>query len=141
MFYALQLLRADTQLTPMHAMLHTNGMAFFAVASGFFITGEAQRMPPGGAPILELYLYGFSSWVGVCCFIALTRTWGGTAAVVTTNSRKLLTIIFSFMFFPKPLGSGLFFSGVTVMTGIALHAYSRAPKSTPIDTKAAAKAI
>lgn len=138
-----KLMRADAQLTPMHVMLHTNGMAFFAVASGFVITGEAQRLPVGGAPLLDLYLYGFSSWVGVCCFIALTRTWGGTAAVVTTNSRKLLTIIFSFVFFPKPLGSGLFFSGVTVMSGIALHAYSRASKPKQIDTgsKAATKAI
>ena len=120
-----KLMRANPKLTPMHVMLWSNGMAFVAVASGFFLTGEFRRVPTQGVPILMLYAYGFSSWVGVCCFIALTRTWGGTAAVVTTNSRKLLTIVFSFIFFPKPLGSALFLSGLVVMAGIGLHAYNK----------------
>ena len=123
-----KLMRANPKLTPMHVMLWSNGMAFVAVASGFFLTGEFavfRRVPAQGVPILMLYAYGFSSWVGVCCFIALTRSWGGTAAVVTTNSRKLLTIVFSFIFFPKPLGSALFLSGLVVMAGIGLHAYNK----------------
>ena len=46
-------------------------------------------------------LYGATSWVGVCCFIALTRTWGGTGAVLTANTRKLLSVALSFALFPK----------------------------------------
>ena len=77
----------------MHVMTYTNGFALLAVLAGIAVTGEYRHSPAEGLPWFTLFLYGSSSWVGVCCFIGLTRSWGATAAVVATNSRKLLTIV------------------------------------------------
>uniref|UniRef100_A0A7S4AZS3 Sugar phosphate transporter domain-containing protein n=1 Tax=Chrysotila carterae TaxID=13221 RepID=A0A7S4AZS3_CHRCT len=126
-----RMMRADRYLTPMHVMLYTNGLAFIPVFCGIFLTGEVNVIP-ASLPWWKLVCYGGTSWVGVCCFIALTRTWGGTGAVLTTNSRKLLTIIFSFIFFPKPWNPGLLVSAGTILAGVGLHGYTRSKaKATP----------
>ena len=76
-----RMLRGRHDLTPMHVMAHTNGFAFFAICPAIFATGEHLRLPES-LPWGSLLLYGSSSWVGVCCFISLTRSWGATAAVI-----------------------------------------------------------
>lgn len=120
-----RLVKAEPRLTPMHVMVYTNGLAFLAVAGSILVTGEASRIPEG-LPWGRLLLYGSTSWIGVCCFIALAQSHGGTAAVVATNSRKLLSIILSFLVFPKPLTSTMLLSGVCVCSGVVVHAYRKA---------------
>ena len=119
-----RLVKAEPQLTPMHVMVYTNGLAFVAVLGGVIATGEISQVPQG-LPSGHLLLYGATSWVGVCCFIALARSHGGTAAVVATNSRKLISIILSFIVFPKPLTTTMLMSGMCVSAGVAVHAYRK----------------
>ena len=95
-----RMLKQSPHLTPNHVMMHTNGFAFIAVLLGMFATGEAAVAPWGSLPWFRLFVYGACSWVGVCCFIALTREWGATVAVIATNARKLLTVALSFILFP-----------------------------------------
>ena len=76
-----RMLRSSPLLTPNHVMMHTNGFAFVAVVAGMIVTGEAAVAPWASLPWFRLCIYGACSWVGVCCFIALTRSWGATAAV------------------------------------------------------------
>ena len=99
---AQRMLRASPHLTPMHVMVLTNGFAFLAILAAIAATGEYQQSPPT-LPWLQLVLYGGTSWIGVTCFMALTRLSGATAAVIATSLRKLLTIFLSFFLFPKPL--------------------------------------
>jgi adenosine 3'-phospho 5'-phosphosulfate transporter B3 len=120
-----RLVKAEPRLTPMHIMVYTNGLAFVAVAGGILVTGEASIIPEG-LPWGRLLMYGGTSWIGVCCFIALARSHGGTGAVVATNSRKLISIILSFWVFPKPLTPTMLLSGVCVCAGVAVHAYRKA---------------
>lgn len=119
-----RMLQGKPNLTPMHVMLHTNGFAFVAVVLAITATGELEGMPER-IPWMRLVLYGTSSWVGVCCFIALTRSWGATAAVVTTNTRKLLTIVLSFIIFPKPVRPAFALSAVAVVAGVSCHSVAR----------------
>merc|ERR1712087_241276 len=135
-----QLMKSQLHLTPMHVMMHTNGLSFVPVLCAIFLTGEVSQMPDK-LPWIQLVLYGASSWVGVCCFIALTRTWGGTGAVLTTNTRKLLSIVFSFVFFPKPWNSGLLLSASTVLAGAAVHAMSRTRSRVVTEAKVGLKAV
>lgn len=123
-----RMLRASPHLTPMHVMLYTNGFAFLAVMAGVLATGEHQNAPSSGLPWGTLVLYGACSWVGVCCFVGLTRSWGATAAVVATNSRKLLTIVLSFVLFPKPFKASFAASGAAILGGVLVHAYSKRMK-------------
>ena len=122
-----RMLRASPHLTPMHVMLYTNGFAFFAVVAAILSTGEHTLVPPAELPWARLTLYGTCSWVGVCCFIGLTRSWGATAAVVATNSRKLLTIVLSVLLFPKPFKASFAFSGLAIVGGVLLHTYAKQP--------------
>lgn len=116
-----RMLRAAPHLTPMHVMLYTNGFAFLAVLSSIFVTGEYKALAEVEVPWGTLFMYGASSFVSVCCFITLTRTWGGTAAVIATNSRKLLTVVLSFILFPKPFNAGFGLSGLAVVAGVLVH--------------------
>jgi len=115
-----RMLKASPHLTPNHVMLYTNGFAFLAVLVGITYTGEMSHAPPQ-LPWLKLILYGSCSWVGVCCFIGLTRRWGATAAVVATNARKLLSVALSFVLFPKPFSLGFAFSGLACVAGVWVH--------------------
>lgn len=45
--------------------------------------------------------------------------------VVATNARKLLTVVFSFVLFPKPFSAMYALSGVAVVAGVGMHSYSR----------------
>jgi len=117
-----RLMKSEPKLTPMHVMAYTNGLAFAGVAAAIFATGEADALPPG-IPWKRLMFYGATSWVGVCCFIALARSHGGTAAVVATNSRKLLSIVLSFLVFPKPLTGAMLLSGMYVYTYMYMYMY------------------
>lgn len=122
-----RMLRSAVHLTPNHVMLYTNGFAFVAVIVAMLATDELARAP-AQLPYGRLVLYGACSWVGVTCFIALTRCWGATAAVVATNARKLLTICLSFVLFPKPFSTQFALSGVAIVAGVAVHAYSKHAK-------------
>jgi len=119
-----RMLKGWAHLTPMHVMLYTNGFAFLAVLGGIWITGELEVVPPS-LPWLDLIVYGATSFFGVTCFMGLTRLWGATAAVVATNARKILTVVLSFIIFPKPLGVSHVLSGFAIIGGVALHSYSR----------------
>jgi len=119
-----RMLRARPDLTPMHVMAHTNGFAFLVLAS--FLVGRGEwGVAPSSLPWASLLFYGASAWVGVCAFIALTREWGATAAVLATNTRKVATVALSFVLFPKPLSRGFALSGGLVCTGIYLHSWAR----------------
>ena len=80
-------------------------------------SGRAYRDPPKPS--------GITSWVGVYCFISLTRAWGGAAAVVTTSVRKILTVALSFMLFPKPFGATSAAAVGVAAAGLGLHAYGK----------------
>ena len=116
-----RMLKQSPHLTPNHVMMHTNGFAFIAVLLGMFATGEAAAAPWGSLPWFRLFVYGACSWVGVCCFIALTREWGATVAVIATNARKLLTVALSFILFPKPFSTQFALSGVAVIAGVVVN--------------------
>ena len=134
-----RMLQASPHLTPNHVMLYTNGFAFLAVAAGIAWTDELANAP-AKIPWLMLVVYGACSWVGVSCFILLTRRCGATAAVVATNARKLLSVALSFVLFPKPFSIGFALSGVACIAGVAVHQRGKEAKRAAAQAKAKATA-
>lgn len=121
-----QLMRAEPDLSPLMVMVYTNGLAFLGVLGAIVVTGEGHEYLLGsGVPWGSLFLFGATSWIGVMCFVHLTRSRGATAAVVATNTRKLFTIGLSLFFYPQPWSPSILASGAVIIGGIGLHLYSR----------------
>ena len=119
-----RMLRSNPHMTPMHVNLYTNSFAFVGVFGALLSSGELSKAP-ASIPWGMLAMSGTLSWVGVCCFIQLTRSHTGTVAVITTNMRKLLTIVLSFLIFPKELPPGFLLSSGAVVAGVAVRFYDR----------------
>lgn len=117
-----RMLRSNPHMTPMHVNLYTNSFAFVGVFGALVASGELSKAP-ASIPWATLSTSGALSWVSVCCFIQLTRSHTGTAAVITTNVRKLLTIVLSFLLFPKELPPGFLLSSGAVVSGVAVRFY------------------
>ncbi len=141
-----RLLRDEPHYTPMHVMVQTNGLGLLAVLAALVASGGSADVASDSLPWMRLVLYGATSWFGVSCFLALARTFGGTAAVVASNSRKLFSIVLSFLVFPKPCSSMQLVSGLSVLSGVSIHVYrknvARLPSSAapaPATQRAAAR--
>ena len=70
-------------------------------------------------------LYSVTGYGGVVFVLVLKRTVGALTAVTVTTCRKVVTIILSFLLFPKPFTMQYVWSGVIFLLGIALNMYQR----------------
>ena len=65
-----------------------------------------------------IVIFAACGFCGVSCVAALTKRFGALVAAITTTARKALTLLLSFIVFPKPfvfghlLGVVLFTSGI-----------------------------
>ena len=58
-----------------------------------------------------MIVFSLTGCIGEHFVMALIKRWGALIAVVVTSLRKLLTVVLSFVIFPKPL-SFIFFCGM-----------------------------
>lgn len=77
----------------------------------------------------QLYVYMVSFAVCGCLgehfVMSLIRKWGALIAVVVTSLRKVLTVILSFIIFPKPLKPVFAVGMILVFVGMFLEAYAK----------------
>ena len=119
---------------PLQLMQRTNTLAFLGTAAAWAATGEstavaaaATRLDSPTRFVLLLSLYGATSFTGVVCMLALIERWGSAAGVAAGTLRKVLTVVLSFVAFPKGPPSPTFaISALAVLAAVVLHA--RAPK-------------
>jgi drug/metabolite transporter (DMT)-like permease len=119
---------------PLQLMQRTNTLAFLGTAAAWAATGEstavaaaATRLESPTRFVLLLSLYGATSFTGVVCMLALIERWGSAAGVAAGTLRKVLTVVLSFVAFPKGPPSPTFaISALAVLAAVVLHA--RAPK-------------
>lgn len=62
---------------------------------------------------------------GLSCVTVLTKKFGAVTAVLTTTTRKALTLLLSFVFFPKPFTMGHLAGIVLFIAGLLLKPRSR----------------
>ena len=72
-----------------------------------------------------IVVFAACGFCGVSCVAALTKRFGALVAVITTTARKALTLLLSFVFFPKPFGFGHFAGIILFTTGIFLKSTSK----------------
>lgn len=70
--------------------------------------------------VLAVCLFTGAGFLGVSCVAALTKKFGALVSAITTTARKAVTLLLSFLIFPKPatpqhyLGGCLFLAGLMV---------------------------
>ena len=94
--------------SPLYTMGNTN---FYSSAIGFvvFITSEGaftllSNLSERPVLLISTCLCSLSTFVGVACYLKLVNLIGGVNTTIISTIRKIATIIFSFIFFPKPFG-------------------------------------
>lgn len=72
---------------------------------------------------LALYfaVYTVLSYISISCYMTLVKRFGGVTAVVLTTARKAMTILLSFMLFPKGF-SWLYVAGSALVLGAVMVA-------------------
>ena len=109
-------------------MQRTNTLAFLGTAAAWAATGEstavaaaATRLESPPRFVLLLSLYGATSFTGVVCMLALIERWGSAAGVAAGTLRKVLTVVLSFVAFPKGPPSPTFaISALAVLAAVVL---------------------
>jgi len=78
-----------------------------------------------------LVLQGLSAYLGLRCYLAIIRDYGGVAGVLLANGRKIVTIILSFALFAKSFNERHFVGLVLVFAGVYLGYMSKKGEKEP----------
>eukprot|EP00041_Stephanoeca_diplocostata_P024623 m.630240 g.630240 ORF g.630240 m.630240 type:complete len:339 (-) comp22565_c2_seq17:2697-3713(-) len=78
---------------------------------------------------LPMLLFSITGYVGVVNFVlALVSEFGALTTVTVTTLRKAVTMVLSFLFFPKPFVFQYVWGGLLVLLGVGLNLYSKQRK-------------
>mmetsp|Transcript_16040 Transcript_16040/g.33925 ORF Transcript_16040/g.33925 Transcript_16040/m.33925 type:complete len:308 (-) Transcript_16040:87-1010(-) len=77
----------------------------------------------GSDPQLAMYfgVYAVLSYISISCYMTLVKRFGGVTAVVLTTARKAMTLVLSFLLFPKGF-SWLYVYGSLLVLGAVMVA-------------------
>ena len=113
----------------LEAMLYTN--LFAALMSWFWVivTGEFQLAYAycQDQPIAYILFVMRAAviYMGVLCFVLMINTFGVVKATAITTVRKILTIIISFILFPKPISSRHVMGFIIFSIGIGISVWDQ----------------
>ena len=111
----------------------TNILCLTAMTVAFTASGDlpaalAYALANPHALVL-MVVYTFVAYLAITCHMALVEEFGGINTVLVGNSRKVMTILFSFLLFPKPVSVLYIFGGVLVFGSLIGNAYMKGEKS------------
>lgn len=97
---------------------YTNVLCLAAMTVTFTATGDLQdafayTMESGHACSL-MALYTFLAYIAITFHMALVQEYGGIVTVLVGNTRKAITIVLSFLLFPKPMSNLYIYGGILV---------------------------
>jgi adenosine 3'-phospho 5'-phosphosulfate transporter B3 len=101
---------------------HTNilclaGMTLFFGLSGDLQTAFTYAFNNSYAMSI-MAIYTFLAYIAINFHMALVQEFGGIVTVLVGNTRKAMTIVLSFILFPKPSSINYVFGGIFVFGGL-----------------------
>uniref|UniRef100_A0A7S2MJ67 Sugar phosphate transporter domain-containing protein n=1 Tax=Helicotheca tamesis TaxID=374047 RepID=A0A7S2MJ67_9STRA len=110
-------------------MVNTNAVGFSVLLFVMSVSGMVGATVTAAMerPVLLVYLFG----VGICLAMAvlaytrLIQLSGPVVAVATATLRKVVTVLLSYILYPKPLLPVHAFSGLLVLVGVLLSTFCR----------------
>ncbi len=107
----------------------TNILCLAAMTGAFTFTGDlpaafsyAFANPHA---LFLMVLYTFLAYIAITFHMALVKEFGGIVTVLVGNSRKAMTIVLSFLLFPKPMSVLYVGGGVLVFGSLIGNAFMK----------------
>lgn len=101
---------------------YTNILTLTVMTIFLSLTGELQEALTYALSnrhaLLTMLLYTFLAYIAISFHMALVQEYGGIITVLVGNTRKALTIVMSFLLFPKPTSYLYVIGGVLVFGSI-----------------------
>lgn len=72
-----------------------------------------------------MIIYTFLAYIAITFHMALVKEFGGIVTVLVGNARKAMTIVLSFLLFPKPMSPLYIVGGVLVFGSLIGNAYMK----------------
>lgn len=108
---------------------YTNILCLTAMTGAFSVTGDiphaisyAYANPHA---LFLMTLYTFLAYIAISFHMALVKEFGGIVTVLVGNSRKAMTIVLSFLLFPKPVSVLYYGGGVLVFGSLIGNAFMK----------------
>jgi adenosine 3'-phospho 5'-phosphosulfate transporter B3 len=108
---------------------YTNVLCLIFMTVTFTISGDiptafAYALANPHAMFL-MTIYTFLAYIAITFHMALVKEFGGIVTVLVGNTRKAVTIVLSFVLFPKPLSILYFFGGILVFGSLVANAFMK----------------
>lgn len=119
----------DKGVTRSELTFFTNLFTFIFLAGLLGFTGELTAVArfawnsSVGASCLALY--ATLSFAAISFHMTVVETYGGVAAVMVGNGRKFLTVVLSFIMFPKPFSMWYAIGGALVLGGLTVSVITK----------------
>ena len=98
----------------------TNILCLAGMTVFFSISGDLQKAFgyafANPHALMLMTIYTFIAYIAITFHMALVKEYGGITTVLVGNTRKAMTIVVSFLLFPKP-GSWLYVAGGVLVFG------------------------
>jgi len=106
---------------------YTNILSLGMMTVFFSATGDLQKAFAyafaNPHALLLMTIYTFLAYIAITFHMALVKEFGGVTTVLVGNTRKALTIVMSFILFPKPVSYLYALGGLFVFGGLTTIAY------------------
>lgn len=116
-------------LSAQAVMVNTNAVGFFMLSIYMFFCGSLKEAISTASRDIELlkYLVGIGLGLATAVFFytKLIKNSGSVTAVAVTTLRKVVTMVLSYIFFPKPIMTQHVISGLLVLSGILINIFHK----------------
>jgi adenosine 3'-phospho 5'-phosphosulfate transporter B3 len=107
----------------------TNILCLFAMTMSFSATGDLQTAVQYALAnphaLTLMVIYTFLAYIAITFHMALVQEFGGITTVLVGNTRKAMTIVLSFLLFPKPYNWMYVAGGVLVFGSLIGNAFMK----------------
>ena len=107
----------------------TNILTLTAMTIAFTLTGDLpkafQYAFSNPHALYLMTIYTFLAYIAITFHMALVKEFGGIVTVLVGNTRKAITIVLSFILFPKPLSIYYAIGGVLVFGSLIGNAFMK----------------
>jgi len=107
----------------------TNLLCLIGMTVTFSLTGDLQEAVKYVADdyhaLALMAFYTFLAYVAITFHMSLVQEYGGIVTVLVGNTRKAITIVLSFLLFPKPMSNLYIYGGLMVFGSLVGNAFMK----------------